>query len=98
MNQKFNFKIKQIDIVIIITCFNFFNRLNYLHQKSIKLLTNLREFIDPENYEAMVQGFGYLCLSGDKAMDENEYYILRCFFEPGYDYAPESWEQFKKEW
>lgn len=64
----------------------------------IKVLIDLREGIDPENYEAMVQGFCYLALAGDKEMDENEYYILRCFFESGYDYAPSTWEQFKKEW
>lgn len=64
----------------------------------IKLLVGLRDSIDPENYEAMVQGFCYLSLSGDRCFDENEYYILRCFFEDGYDYQPSDWEQFKREW
>ncbi len=64
----------------------------------ISVLVKLRDLIDPENYEAMVQGFCYLTLLGDKEMDENEYYILRCFFESGYDYAPSTWDQFKREW
>ncbi len=67
--------------------------------KQVSLLVNvLRDFIDGENYEAMVQGFCYLALAGDKEMDENEYYVLRGFFESGYDYAPSTWEQFKREW
>lgn len=66
--------------------------------KDISILRDLRGYLnDPDNYEAMVQGFCYFCLSGDKAMDENEYYILRCFFESG-DYCPDTWEQFKREW
>ncbi|MBE7088648.1 MAG: hypothetical protein E7370_03945 [Clostridiales bacterium] len=76
-----------------------YNRLNNDEvANDIALLTNLRGSIDPENYEAMVKGFCYLALAGDKEMDENEYYILRCFFEDGYDYAPKTWEQFKREW
>lgn len=63
----------------------------------IAKLAKLRDRIDPDNYEAMVQGFTYFCLTGDKAMDKNEYYILRCFFE-SCDYAPDTWEQFKREW
>lgn len=63
----------------------------------IAKLAKLRDRIDPDNYEAMVQGFAYFCLTGDKAMDKNEYYILRCFFE-SCDYAPDTWEQFKREW
>ena len=66
--------------------------------QDISFLSQLRETIEPSKYEAMVLAFCYLCLHGDKAMDENEYYILRCFFEPGYDYAPSSWQQFKDEW
>ena len=66
--------------------------------QNIAFLQELRDTIEPDKYEAMVLGFCYLCLHGDKAMDENEYYILRCFFEAGYDYAPSTWEQFKKEW
>ena len=58
----------------------------------------MRESIEPDKYEALILAFCYLCLQGDKAMDENEYYILRCFFEKGYDYAPATWQQFKDEW
>ena len=64
----------------------------------LKLLYNLRDSITPENYEAMVQGFCFMSLLGDKSFDENEYYILRCFFDSNYDYCPATWEQFKKEW
>lgn len=64
----------------------------------ISTLVELREFIDPENYEALVQGFCYLSLAGDREFDENEYYILRCFFERGFDYAPATWTDFKNEW
>lgn len=66
--------------------------------QDINFLSQLRETIEPSKYEAMVLAFCYLCLHGDKAMDENEYYILRCFFEQGVDYAPSSWQQFKDEW
>ena len=79
-------------------CRSLYNRLSVDDlTDEIATLVKLRDSIDPENYEAMVQGFCYFCLSGDKAMDENEYYILRCFFQ-GSDYAPSSWDQFKREW
>jgi hypothetical protein len=79
-------------------CRSLYNRLSVDDlTDEISTLVRLRDSIDPENYEAMVQGFCYFCLSGDKAMDENEYYILRCFFQ-GSDYAPSSWDQFKREW
>lgn len=79
-------------------CRSLYNRLSVDDlTDEIATLVKLRDSIDPENYEAMVQGFCYFCLSGDKAMDENEYYILRCFFQ-GNDYAPSSWDQFKREW
>lgn len=79
-------------------CRNLYNRLTLDNlTDDIAKLAKLRDRIDPENYEAMVQGFAYFCLTGDKAMDENEYYILRCFFE-SCDYAPNTWEQFKREW
>ena len=79
-------------------CRSLYNRLSVDDlTDEIATLVKLRDSIDPENYEAMVQGFCYFCLSGDKAMDENEYYILRCFFQ-NCDYAPSSWEQFKREW
>jgi hypothetical protein len=48
--------------------------------------------------ESFEQFIIHLVEQGDKAMDENEYYILRCFFEAGYDYAPSTWQQFKDEW
>jgi hypothetical protein len=64
----------------------------------IGFISKLREATEPDKYEAMVLAFCYLCLQGDKEMDENEYYILRCFFEQGYDYAPSTWQQFKDEW
>ena len=79
-------------------CRSLYNRLSVDDlTDEISTLVRLRDSIDPENYEAMVQGFCYFCLSGDKAMDENEYYILRCFFQ-GSDYAPSNWDQFKREW
>ena len=64
----------------------------------IKLINGLRDSIDPENFTALVQGFCYMSLLGDKSFDENEYYIIRCFFDRGYDYCPEDWETFKREW
>ena len=66
--------------------------------QDIDLIKLFREDFNPENYQALIQGFCYLALTGDKALDENEYYIIRCFFEPGYDYVPATWEQFKREW
>ena len=79
-------------------CRSLYNRLSVDDlTDEIATLVKLRDSIDPENYEAMVQGFCYFCLSGDKAMDENEYYILRSFFE-ACDYAPSTWDQFKREW
>lgn len=64
----------------------------------IGLLFRLRNSIPAAKYEDMVQGFCYLTLLGDRAFDENEYYILRCFYEVGYDIQPSDWEAFKKEW
>ena len=66
--------------------------------QDIQFICSLRDTIAPDKYEALILAFCYLCLQGDKAMDENEYYILRCFFEQGYDYAPSTWQQFKDEW
>lgn len=66
--------------------------------KFIRMLIDLREIVNPEDWRYMILGFCYLCLMGDKAMDENEYYILRCFFEKGFDYAPVDWAAFKREW
>ena len=64
----------------------------------IKLINAVRDAVDPENFTAMVQGFCYMSLLGDKSFDENEYYIIRCFFQSGYDYCPADWETFKREW
>ena len=44
--------------------------------ENINFLSKLRDSIDSSKYEAMVLAFCYLCLQGDKAMDENEYYSL----------------------
>lgn len=64
----------------------------------IQLITGMRDYFDPENYEALVKGFCFFSLAGDKEFDENEYYIIRCFFDSSYDYVPSTWEQFKREW
>ena len=66
--------------------------------RDINLLVGLRSSIEAKNYESLVQGFCYFSLLGDKSFDENEYYIIKCFFEEGYDYVPSTWERFKKEW
>ena len=64
----------------------------------LQLVCGLRDSINPENFTALVQGFCYMSLLGDKQLDENEYYLLKCFFKKGYDYCPDTWDQFKKEW
>lgn len=64
----------------------------------VSKLIKSRETVDPNEWKKMILGFCCLCLMGDKAMDEDEYYILRCFFEDGFDYKPKSWENFKREW
>ncbi len=88
-----------IQPLTVADCRNLYNRLSTDDLiNDIKLVNNLRDAINPENFEAMVQGFCYMALLGDKQLDENEYYILRCFFADGYDYCPSTWEQFKKEW
>ena len=46
----------------------------------------------------MIQGFCHLIFLGDNAIDENEYYILRCFLDDAYDKYPSDWESFKREW
>lgn len=66
--------------------------------EDIKLINGLREFIDGDNYNAMVLGWCYLSLLGDGKFDENEYYIIRCFYDARYDYSPRDWAQFKREW
>lgn len=80
-------------------CHNLYKRLTPDQLiEDIGLLVSYRDMIDPENYRALVQGFCYFSLCGDNSLDENEYYILRCFFEKDIDYSPATWEQFKKEW
>ena len=66
--------------------------------QSIQMLVGTRDIVGAEDWQSLVLGFCYLCLMGDKEMDENEYYLLSCFFEDGYDYKPESWDAFKAEW
>lgn len=64
----------------------------------IKLITATRDIMDPSIYSAFVLSLCYLSLMGDKSFDENEYHIIRCFYEPNFDYVPSTWEDFKKEW
>ena len=66
--------------------------------ESIRTIKNYRYNVSANNYEAMIVAFCYLCLLGDKAMDENEYYIIRCFFDESEDYCPSDWATFKREW
>ena len=66
--------------------------------KRINYIKSFRREIDDNQYEAMILSFCYFCLLGDRAFDENEYYILRCFFDEDYDYCPKDWNTFKKEW
>jgi len=66
--------------------------------EDIKLINNLREYIDGDNFNAMVLGWCYLSLLGDTTVDENEYYIIRCFYDSRYDYCPRDWDTFKREW
>ncbi len=66
--------------------------------ESIQALLAFRPYISGDNYRAMVKGFCYLSLAADKELDKNEYLLLNCFFEPGFDYAPRDWEAFKNEW
>lgn len=64
----------------------------------ICLVDSIRENTDPEVYSKFVLGLCFLSLMGDKAFDENEYYLISSFYRSDYDYCPETWEQFKKEW
>lgn len=66
--------------------------------RDIDLITGLRNDIEADNYRALVLGFCYFSLLGDEAFDENEYYIIRCFYQSGFDYVPSTWDQFKREW
>ena len=78
-------------------CRSYYNRVSVEELgNSIRRLYNLRSSLGVEKYHAMVRGFCHFCLLSDKEMDENEYYILSCFYAS--NEAPSSWAQFKKEW
>ena len=66
--------------------------------ESISYINSFRSYIDDSKFEALVLAFCYLSLLGDKSFDENEYYIIRCFFDRNYDYYPKDWATFKNEW
>ena len=66
--------------------------------QDISYIASFRNRIDDGKYEALVLAFCFLSLLGDSSFDENEYYIIRCFFNKGYDYCPNDWETFKREW
>ena len=66
--------------------------------RCIDMLKSYRFAISEENYESMIQGFCHLIFLGDNQIDENEFYILRCFFDDAYDECPIDWESFKREW
>jgi hypothetical protein len=65
--------------------------------EDIQFIVDLRSHINPDRYEGFVAGLCYLSVLDGK-VDENEYYIIRCFFEKGFDEWPKTWEQFKIEW
>lgn len=65
-------------------------------RESIRFLCGLRSGIGEDNFHAMVRGFCHFCLLSDHEMDENEYYILACFYKN--NEAPSTWAQFKREW
>ena len=65
---------------------------------TIVYIKYFRTLLNDDKYEALILGFCYLSLLGDTAFDENEYYILRTFFDQGYDYCPSDWSSFKREW
>ena len=78
---------------------NLYNRLSVdTLVQDINFIASFRSQIDDNKYEALVLAFCYLSLLGDSSFDENEYYIIRCFFDNGYDYCPSDWATFKKEW
>ena len=66
--------------------------------KAINVLKSYRSSISSEDYEGIVLAFCYLALLGDTSVDENEYYIIRCFFDGEYDVFPSDWPSFKREW
>lgn len=66
--------------------------------QAIQLLINLRGAMGEDNYHYLAMAFCHFALLSDRAMDEDEYYIIRCFYVGNSDYAPSTWEKFKKEW
>ncbi len=77
-------------------CVKLFNRLSISTiSKDLAFIVNLRPFIDPDYYYAMVLGFCNLALIGDGEIDQNEYYLLKCFFEKNFDLFPRTWEELK---
>ncbi len=65
--------------------------------EDIKFLLSMRELIDGSKFDSFVKGLCCFCFMGDRKLDENEYYILRSFYERDYDYKPETWEDCKAE-
>jgi len=66
---------------------------------SIKMLNEMRGSIGEREFQAMVRSFCHFAFLSDKAIDENEFYIIRCFYQNAYgDYCPETWSRFKQEW
>lgn len=63
--------------------------------QEMSLLSDLREYIEADDFEAMVQGFCYFAIDDKKKLHKNQYYILRGFFEDKYDTCPNSWFSFK---
>ena len=62
----------------------------------IEVIKICRKYIDEDNYRCFVLSLCYMSLFGDKAVDENEYYIIAALCDPSRDYVP-SWAQFKRE-
>ena len=78
-------------------CRSFYNRVSIEDlANNIRVVYNLRSAMGEDKYHAMVRGFCHFCLLSDHEMDENEYYILVCFYARGE--APATWAQFKQEW
>ena len=78
-------------------CRAFYNRVSVEDLRAaVRGVYNLRSSFGEDKYHAMVRGFCHFCLLSDHEMDENEYYILSCFYGKGE--APATWAQFKQEW
>lgn len=65
-------------------------------RKTVKHLSEARDYIPEDDYEAFVTSLCFLSLFGDKEVDKEEYGIIANFFNKAHDYCP-SWEKFKKE-